>query len=273
MSNLVYSNLIRIARMSAVWCGLLAWRWTADRLGCMGCILFILPLWGTLMLASTEIALCRRHAFISQYLSTEGILARLLRGKTLLLVWQGIKALFFTLILLVSVLLFDAEQWLVLLIDILLMTVLMGLFTGLLRGEVKSGYREPMAHHWAHWVNALLLWLVSVLVMFFSAHVDYTGMAWDEVVHYSAQSVLVACDAIAVLARIGAVGEALAWWAAQNFLVALERPMHIVVAWLAFLAMFGLSFLSAWAYSRALAGVLSNPWRVATLPGLSTQER
>ena len=273
MIDLVYIILMRVTQMFAVWCVLLAWRWTADRLGCMGSVVFIVPLWGTLMLAASEVALCRRHAFITQYLSAQGMLARLLRGKTLLLTWQGVKALFFTLILLVSALLFDVEQWLVLLADILLMAVLLSMFTSLLRGEVKSSYREPLAHHWTHWVNTLLLWLVSVLVLFFSAQEDYTGMAWDEVVRYGASKVLVACDAIAVLTRISAVSEALAWWAAQNILVALEQPMQVLMAWLAFIAMFGLSFLSAWAYSRALTGVLSRPWRVPTSNGLSTQKR
>ena len=256
--------------MLAVWCVLLAWRWTADRLGCMGSVVFIVPLWGALMLAASEIALCRRHAFINQYLSAQGVLALILRGKTFLLFWQGFKALFFTLILLVSALLFDAKQWLVLLADILLLAMLLSVFTSLLRGEVKSSYREPLVHHWTHWVNTLLLWLVSVLVLFFSAQEDYTGMAWDEVVRYGASKVLVGCDALAVLTRISAISEALAWWAAQNILVALQQPLQVLSAWLAFIAMFGLSFLSAWAYSRALTGLLSRPWRVATGNELST---
>ena len=50
------------------------------------------------------------------------------------------------------------------------------------------------------------------------------------------------------------------WWGAQNYLQGLEHPQQFIMAWLAFLAFFGVSFLIAWAYSRALVGVLSRPW-------------
>ncbi len=264
--------LFRFIQMFAVWCVLLAWRWLADRLGCIGSTLILIPLWGALTLSASEVALFKRYAFIAHYLSPEGILARLLRRKTMLLLWQSIKALFFCLILIISALSFDMNQWLVLLADVIVMATLVGIFDWLLHGEVKPGYRAPFAHYWAHWVNTVLLWLVSVLVIFYSAHENYLGLSWEEVVHFSASKVTVACDALAVLARINAVSEALVWWAAQNLLVGWERPAQQLLAWFAFIASFGVSFLIAWAYSRALAGVLSRPWRFVVSHRVSNQE-
>jgi len=54
------------------------------------------------------------------------------------------------------------------------------------------------------------------------------------------------------------VGEALGLWAMQN----LVRPGQPLMAWVVFLGSFGVSFLVAWAYSRALAGFVSRPWSI-----------
>ena len=269
MTHGVFVTLSRSTQLLALWCILLAWHWTAARVECIGSALFLIPLWAALSLAASEVAIFKRYAFIAQYLRSEGVLARLLKRKTLLLAWQSTKALFFTLVLLVSTVLFDIGQWLVLLADIVVMVILVGVFAWLLRGEVKPSYRDPLARYWAHWVNTILLWIASVLVMFYSAHDNYTGMPWEEVVHFSALNNEVACDALAVLVRINAVSEALMWWSAQNFMTGWEQPAQRLLAWVAFLALFGVSFLIAWAYSRALTGVLSRPWKLVVSDKLS----
>ena len=46
------------------------------------------------MKAASEVALYKRHAFINQYLLSQGILASLLRRTMVLLLWQALKALF-----------------------------------------------------------------------------------------------------------------------------------------------------------------------------------
>lgn len=235
----------------------------------MGSMLFLIPLWAVLSMAASEVALFKRYAFIAQYLTPQGVLARLLKRKTLLLLWQSTKALFFTLVLLVATVLFDMPQWLVWLGDVGVMAMLVSVFAWLLRGEVKPSWRAPLARYWAHWVNTILLWVTSVLVTFYSAHENYTGMPWKEVVHFSALSVAVACDALAVLVRINAVSEALMWWSAQNFLTSWEQPTQRLMVWIAFVASFGGSFLIAWAYSRALTGVLSRPWKLVVPDRLS----
>jgi hypothetical protein len=269
MTSGVSVTLSRLTQMLAIWCILLAWRWLARGVECIGSMLFLIPLWAVLSLAASEMALFKRYAFIAQYLKPQGVLARLLKRKTLLLLWQSTKALFFTLVLLVATVLFDMSQWLVLLADVGVMATLVSVFTWLLHGEVKPSCRTPLARYWAHWVNTILLWTTFVVVIFYSAHENYSGMPWEEVVHFSALNVAVACDALAVLVRINAVSEALMWWSAQNFLTSWEQPTQRLVVWLAFAASFGSSFLIAWSYSRALTGVLSRPWKLVILDRLS----
>ncbi len=262
MTDRGYISLTGVILMLTVWSGLLLWQWVSARLGCMGSALFLVPLWVVLTLAASEVAVIRRFAFIAQYLRAEAMLARLLRRKMVILLWQATKTLFLALVLFISAVFFDKAQWLVLLADTLLMATLVGLFAWLLNDELKPAYRAFLSRHWAHWVNALLLWVCLVVVMFHSAHENYTGMSWQEVVHLSASNVTMACDELALLGRVNAVGEALVWWAAQNFLHGLEKPAQLIMAWLAFIAFFGASFLIAWAYSRALVGVLSRPWSI-----------
>ncbi len=262
MTQRAYLTLSWTTRMFAVWCGLFAWKLVAEWFDCIISVLFVLPLWGALSLAASEAALFKRHAFINQYLNPQGLLSRLWSHKVALLLWQSIKALPFSLLLLVSVLFFETLQWLVLLTDIVLMAMLIGVISWLLQGEVKPLYCEPLAHQWAQWANAVLLWLIFVLIMFFSAHENYQGMAWEEVIRFSISNVAVSCEALAIITRLNAVSEALTWWTAQNRLSGLENPIQVLMAWFAFTAWFGVSFLVAWAYSRALAGVLSKPWRL-----------
>lgn len=262
MKNRSYMSLSGIISLLSVWGILLLWHGTADRIGCFASALFLVPLWIVLTLAASEAALIRRYAFIAQYLRTEGLLARLLRRKIMLLLWQAVKSLFLALVLLVSSAFLDLVQWLVLLADTLLMAVLISVFSRILHKELKPGYLGFLGRHSAHWVNALLLWLCLVLVTFYTAHENYTGMSWQEAMHSSVSKVGMACDELALLGRINAAGEALMWWGAQNYLQALQSPAQLILAWLAFLAMFGVSFLIAWAYSRALIGVLSRPWAI-----------
>jgi hypothetical protein len=270
MTKQVYSMLLDTTRMFAIWGGLFAWHWGADKLGCLASALLIIPLWVILTLAMSELALLKRHTFVTQYLRSQGVLARLLRRSTILLLRQAGKALFFSLVLIISALFFSMNQWLVLLADILLMVILVQLISRLLSNEVKPNYRAFLARYWAHWVNAIILWLTSVLVIFYSSHNNYLGMSWEQVVHVSASKMVLGCDSLAVLARFNAVSEALTWWAAQNFLNTLVQPAQVLMAWFAFSALFGISFLIAWAYSRALAGALLRSWWLVTPNRLPT---
>jgi hypothetical protein len=262
MTDRNYMSLSGIIRMLTVWAALLLWQRVADRLGCFLSTLFLLPLWIVLTLAASEAALIRRHAFVVQYLRTEGLLARLLRRKTVLLLWQTAKTLILALVLLVGVVFLDPVQWLVLLADTLLMVILVILFSRILDTELKSGYCSFLGRHGAHWANTALLWLCLVLVTFYTAHENYTGMTWQEAIHSGVSKVRMACDELAFLGRMNAAGEALMWWGAQNYLQGLERPALLIMAWLAFIAFFAVSFLIAWAYSRALVGVIARPWAI-----------
>lgn len=265
MVNQVKSIPLNVLRMFAVWTGLLAWQWGSNQLGCIGSALMIIPFWIILTAALAENSIVRRHTFIAQYLNSQGVLARLLRGKVILLLRQAVKAMIFAILLMINAVFFEVNQWLVLLADIVLLTLIVRFMSHLLSNEVKSDYQIFLAHYWAHWVNTFILWLTLVFMLFYSSHENYTGMSWEQVVHYSASKIDIRCDSLAILARINAVSEALMWWAAQNFLHTLVKPTQTAIAWLALSTWFGMSFLVAWTYSRILTGTLSRSWSLITL--------
>jgi len=251
-----------LAGMWALWGGLLLWSALAKRLSCTASAPFLVLLMTTVTLSGLEAALYRRHAFLARYLIPEGALFRLLRGRALMVLWQAVKGAPLALILLISSLRFAEQEWLVLFLDALVLVALSRFLAHLLRSEVRTEYRWPMARRWALRLNATLLWLVLVCVLFFSSHEDYRGLAWQEVVVYSASQVEVQCDVLGVLARLSHVAESLPLWAAQNLLGDLQRPAETLTAWVMFLAAFGVSFVVAWSYSRALGGVASRPWKL-----------
>jgi len=254
-------RLSHLAAMLALWGGLLGWSWSAPRVGCLVGALVLAPLWLVLTVATSELALLRRATFVRQYLEPRGRLARWLGRRLWLLTWQATKALVLALALLVGALSLQAVQWLVLAVDILLLATLLFFADWMLEGELKPRYEAVLVRHWAHRLNALLLWVALSAVLFYAAHEDYQGMGPAAVVRLSALGVAVGCDALALLARLAAVSEGLLWWAAENLFGGLTDPTERVVAWAGFVGAFGVSFLLAWAYSRALVGILARPWK------------
>lgn len=252
----------RIAILLPIWGVLLGWHLIADRLGCAVAAVLLALMAGLAALSGMEVAFYRRHAFLRHYLVPEGFLFRALGRRILMLVRQGIKSLLLAFILLIGLLGTGWPQWLLLLVDVLVLTALLALFSSLFSGEVREAYRQPMARHWAGRINALLLWLAWTLLMYFSPQDNFAGMNWEEVVAYSTHEPWVGCDALTVLANLDATGKALALWFAQNQFSSIKDPDHLLTAWVAFIATFGASFLVVWAYTRALAGALARPWRV-----------
>ena len=254
--------LSRAGRMVAVWGLLLAWHWIAPRAGCLVAAALLLVLAASIAASALEAAFQRRHAFASHYLHADGRLYRLLRPATFTLLWQGAKAVVLATVLMVSAPTLETWQWAALLVDALVMALLVGAVAGPLQAEVHAPYVLPLARRWAVRLNAVLLWLALVVGLYYSPQESYSALRWEEVAGFAARQVAVGCEALALLTRLAGVVEALALWAAQSLFSRLADPAQTVVAWLVFLASFGASFLFTWAYSRALGGTQSEPWRV-----------
>ncbi len=255
-------HLGRFALLSLVWTGLLAWDLAAERLGCGATAVAITLLAGLLMLSGTEAAFYRRRALLDRYLQREGLLFRLLSRRALIIARQLVQSVGLALILLVAAIGFDGTQWLLLAADIPVLAILLTSFSSLLGGEVRAPYREPIARHWAARTNALLLWVFWMLLLYSTPQENYANLRWEEVLAFGAAQPTVGCDALAVLARLAAVAEALAQWSAQQLFSGLKEPLQALMAWALFLAAFGTSLLVAWTYTRALTGALARPWSV-----------
>jgi hypothetical protein len=255
-------HLGRFALLSLVWTGLLAWDLAAERLGCGAAAVAIALLAGLLMLSGTEAAFYRRRAFIGHFLEPRGLLFCLLSRRALIVTRQLVQAVALALVLLVAAIGFDRAQWLLLAADIPVLAALLTGLSSLLGREVRAPYREPMARHWAARTNALLLWVSWMLLLYYTPQENYADLRWEEVLAFGAAQPAIGCDALAVLARLAAVAEALAQWSAQQLFSGLKDPLQVLMAWTIFLAAFGASFLVAWTYTRALMGALARPWSV-----------
>ncbi|MCA1806009.1 MAG: hypothetical protein LC646_11920 [Xanthomonadaceae bacterium] len=255
-----------LAAMAGVWLVLALWTTLAGRLGCAAALPLVLVLWVLIFLAGCETALLRRHLFIRACLRPHGRLARWLGRRLFLYSWQGVKSLALALILVVALLLLNPSQWLFLLFDILVLGALLWLLNRLLRDEVIVQYQAALARTWARRINAIFVWLGLLVSLLFTARDDYYGVGFSEALRHGAARVELGCDALAILARTGALLETASWWTAQRLFAGLEG-MPVTLAWLGFIAAFGLSFLLAWAYSGVLGGVMARPWRFTSQDG------
>ncbi len=251
----------RAVRMLAVGALLIAWQQFADVAPCPVAVGLLVLLALAIGTAGLESAVQRRHAFTAQYLAPEGRLFRLLRPGALMLLRQGGTAVLLAAVLTLDALALEAWQRALLLGDALLMAALVGGFARLLAGEARAAYVAPLARRWAVRVNALCVWGVLLLGLLYTPQASLAAMRWEEVISLAAGQVHVACDDVALLARPAAVAGSLMRWGAQNLFADLGDTLQSLFAWLLFLAAFGASFLFAWAYSLALAGVISAPWQ------------
>jgi hypothetical protein len=169
------------------------------------------------------------------------------------------KSGFFALLLLVGALGLSAGQRWLLLSDVLVLTLIQALVGRLFGGQIRSDIRGPLLRHWAHWLNALLLWLALPAMSLLSPKADYGGMHWDQALLAAAQQVQAGCDALAMLGRLQAAATALPGWAAENLLSHSDASEKTLTAWLLLFASVGVSFLFAWGYSRLLSGVAARP--------------
>jgi hypothetical protein len=257
-----------IAAMAGIWLLMAAWAGLADRTGCAAGLVLVMVAWALVFLAGSETALLRRHMFIRACLEPRGRVARWLGRRMLLLLWQGLKALVLALGLVIALLLLRLPQWLVLLLDILLFSALLWLLNRLLTTEIRDPYRPALARAWAHRINAALLWLGLLVSLLFTTRHDYGTLGFTEAVRHGASQVSLGCDALAILARAAAVLETALWWAAQRLFSGLEGFPLALLAWMGFIAAFGISFLVAWSWSRVLGGVMARPWHFLSLDGL-----
>ncbi len=240
--------------------GVIFWPLLAPGLGCMSSALYIAPFWLLIAVATVESAVLRRRAFVGFYLSADGGLGRLLRPGLLLWALQGLKSGFFVLLLMVGALgLNHGQKWL-LLSDVVILLLIQALVGRWFGGQLRGDIRQSLIRHWAHWVNALLLWLALPAMSLLSYRTDYAGMKWDQAMLVAAGQVQAGCDALAMLGRLQAATTALPGWTVQNLLPQSAGPDRVLVAWLLLFASVGVSFLFAWAYSRLLSGVTARPF-------------
>ncbi|WP_006787272.1 hypothetical protein [Thiorhodospira sibirica] len=259
-----------ILGMTALWLLLAAWVLFVEYSHCALSAVLVMVIWAGIFLAGSESVVLRRHILVRAVLSRQGWLAWLLSFKTVLLLWQALKALVLALFLAVSLFLLRWPQWGVLLADVILISALLAVFMRTLRHEIHPLYLGPLVRIWAHRLNVVVLWLALMLALLYSAREDYTAMSFADVVQYSAANLHIGCDALAVLSRLLVLLDASLWWAAQRIFAGMHEPQQVLLAWLAFIAAFGASFLIAWCYSRMMIGLLARPWEVFLKPRIKT---
>jgi hypothetical protein len=245
-----------LPRLLLAWAWLLGWHLLHAQIDCPGLLLTALVPGVLITLSMAEHGFLRRRAFLQVYLEPTGMLYRLLRGGVWMLTWQIIKALFLTVILLVEAVSWERALWIVLGLDLLLVTGLYRWLTRRLEKQVQSDFVAMLTRDYLIKLNAGLLFVVILIGSFYLPQPDYRGLTLPEAVEYQTAQSGVGCAAFSALTRLAAAKDAAAWWAARHWLGTLRDPNLSLLGWIVFLASTG---LASWAYSRMLLGTLINP--------------
>lgn len=260
-----YGVVIRVTTMLAVAFALLAWTRLAPGLTCGLSMLFALLLAVPISMSGIESALYHRRAFTREYLIAGRWLDEMFHHRYSVLVWETAKALVLAMILLAAGPFLDVREWAFLFAFVLVMTGLMPRVYALLDGVVKEDYHYVLARRSLIWVSTMLLWLQSQMAIWFSDGRAFIGLRWQEVVSYGSQYPETECDLFTAIGRLIVIISDLSNWAVQN-MTRIGEPAQAVVAWGFYVAGAALSMIVAWAFSRALIGVLARPvrlWREA----------
>ncbi|WP_456404947.1 hypothetical protein [Thiolapillus sp.] len=232
---------------------LFAWSMWKQDLACLTALMLMLPVLGLIALNMLEVALMRRRAMVGMYLRAESALARLLCRKTVLLLWQVVKATFFTFILFMEALDWQAWFWLVLLVDIPVMFLIHRRVRTALRTQAKPGLDGIVSRRMLVTLNTLVLAMLLAGGQMFSRQTDYQGLSWQDTALHAAQQQQLRCELLAPLARMKAIQQALASRAIRQGLESVNNVWSRIGGWLLF---FFWSGLSLWAWSRMLLATL-----------------
>ena len=257
---MTYSDIPRLLTMTIVWLLLLVWYLNAYRSSCLVTLGLLAVLTLILFVSGAEIALRKRRVLLKECLEPRSFLFRLFERRYLLVTFEILKSTMLALLLVVGVLDFAPRHWSLLFADVLLLGLLVPRFYGLLIGQLREEYRFATARYWAMWVSTVLLWLESLIVLGFADGHNYIGLRWQEVITYGADDTDVRCAPLAALTSLLSAVNAMGQWSVQNLTRSLADLPQALVASISLLVVIVLSFLLAYAYSRALIGAVGRPW-------------
>jgi len=257
-----YSDIPRLLTMALVWLVLLTWHFLAGRSGCLTFLGLVALFTVVLTLSATEIALAKRQAFIDACLEPSGSLDRLLRRRHMLIALETAKSLGLAFFLVVSALIYAPRQWSLMFAMVLLSGLLLPRFYGAFAGQVRERYRYAAARRWTLWSTLVLLWIESLIVLFFSTGENYMGLRWQEVIGHGAREPDIQCTLVAQAAAVLSAMDTLGFWSAQNLHRSLADLPQAVAAGLGLVAAVCLDFLRAYVFALALIGAVARPWEL-----------
>jgi hypothetical protein len=260
VTSVTYSDIPRLLTMTIVWLLLLAWFLIADRSNCIATLGIWVVFSIIVFVSGIESALAKRRVFLTECLEPRTFLFRLLQRRYLLVAIELLTSAVLALFLMVSALSFASRHWSLMFADVLLMSLLLPRFYGALAGQLREPYRYVIARRWAMWVSTLFLWLESLLVLVFANEQNFIGLRWQEVIAYGSTGFDLPCAPVAAIASLVSALDDLGQWSVQNLARSLQDLPQAFMASASLFVYVVLSLLLAYAYSRALIGVVGRPW-------------
>ncbi|WP_156427500.1 hypothetical protein [Thiohalocapsa sp. ML1] len=203
-------------------------------------------------------ALFARRLWLSGVTRAESGLRRLLVRGWLVQALATVPAVLFAALLLVLTALLGPEHWLLLALDVLLLSLLIGPVQRWLGTELQADKVGTVARRWPLMLLNLALLAAAFLVLDFAVlgGPDSRGQAWHDVAEaaFRDASAVAACPPAGWGLGALAAADALAWHASLLVIPSLPEPMLKLAAWALLLLQTG---LFAWLFTSLLLGTLA----------------
>jgi hypothetical protein len=228
------------------------------RLPCWALLPLLVPVAWLLWAYWAGNALFARRLWLSGVTRAESGLRRLLVRGWLVQALATVPALLFAALLLVLTALLGPEHWLLLALDVLLLSLLIGPLQRWLGAHLQADKVGTVARRWPLMLLNLALLAAAFLVLDFAVlgGPDSRGQAW----HVVAESAFRDASASALCPAAGwglgalAAADALAWHASLLVIPSLPEPALKLAAWGLVLVQAG---LFAWLFTSLLLGTLA----------------
>ena len=228
------------------------------RVPCWGLFPLLVPIAWLIWAYWSGNALFARRLWLTGVARSDSQVRRWLMRGWLVQGLIAVPALVFTALLLPIATRLDPLHWLVLALDVLLLSLVIGPVQRRLADEVQVQKVGFVARRWPLFLGNLLLLTVVFLVIDFAVlgGPDTRGQAWSLVAEraFAAAASDAACPAAGWAVGVLAAAQALAWHASLLVIPSLPEPMLRLGAWLLFLTRAG---LLGWLFTAMLLGALA----------------
>ena len=215
--------------------------------------LLILLFIGMILLKTTfEYGVAKKECFANCFFKKDAAIYKLLTKKAILFFIALLEALFLLFLLALHVILFNIVDFVVLLLDLVL---LVWLYNFLLKSNsLKDEMKSPIIINIASVINSVVVVVIILIANLYQPPPSYLDISLMETIRNASHQVGSNCDFVDFILFVANIVAAIKWWVMVKISVVMDNRYHLkTVMWIVYLLG---SYFMVFAYGRYILELL-----------------